>query len=551
MTNYILEYYQAIKDGTVTVGTYIKQWYAYLLKGLEDKAFFYAPKKAAAAILFIENYCRHSEGILGGQKVKLELWQKALVSVIFGIVDNDNRRQFREVVIVIGRKNGKTLLAAAISAYCAFLDGEYGGRIYFAAPKLEQASLCFNAFQQIVQTEPALNVLAQKRRTDIYIAESNSTIKPLAFSAKKSDGLNISLCVADEISSWQGDGGMKFYEVIRSSFGSRLQPLLLCITTAGYVTDGVYDELMKRATRLLKGDSSEKRLAPFLYIIDDPKKWNDINELQKSNPNLGVSVSVDYMLEEITIAEGSIPKRHEFLCKYCNVRQTSSFAWLSATDVAGMCGVPLDLNDFRDSYCVCGIDLSRTTDLTAITAVIEKNGVLYVFAHFFMPAEKLEEATARDGIPYQIYVERGFLSLSGDNFVDYQDCFTWYRKLIEEYQIYPLQTGYDRYSSQYLIQDIKSYGGLCDDVYQGYNLTPVVREMEGLIKDRKINIGDNDLLKIHLLSSALKYEAGTERVKLIKIKATEHIDGTAALLDALCVRQKWYGELGSRLRNEE
>ena len=551
MTNYILAYYQAIQDGTVTVGTYIRQWYAYLVNGLEDKAFFYAPKKAAAAIVFIENYCRHSEGILGGQKVKLELWQKALVSVIFGIVDADNHRQFREVIIVIGRKNGKTLLAAAISAYCAFLDGEYGGRIYFAAPKLEQASLCFNAFQQIVQTEPALNSISQKRRTDIYIAESNTTIKPLAFSAKKSDGLNISLCVADEVSSWQGDGGMKFYEVIRSSFGSRSQPLLLCITTAGYVTDGVYDELMRRATRLLKGDSSEKRLAPFLYIIDDPKKWNDINELQKSNPNLGVSVSVDYMLEEITIAEGSIPKRHEFLCKYCNVRQTSSFAWLSATDVAGICGTEKSLADFRESYCVCGVDLSRTTDLSAVCAVIEKKGILHVFSHFFIPAEKLEEATARDGLPYQIYIERGFLSLSGDNVIDYHDVFQWINTLITEYHIYPLMTGYDKYSAVYLIQELKNSGALCDDVFQGFNLSPVLREMEGLIKDRRIDIGDNDLLKIHLLSSALKYEAGTERVKLIKIKATEHIDGTAALLDALCVRQKWYGELGQRLRNED
>ena len=550
MTNYILEYYQAIKDGTVTVGEYIKLWYAYVIKGIEDKAFFYAPKKAAAAVLFIENYCRHHEGTLGGKKIKLELWQKALVSTIFGIVDEDGKRQFREVFVVIARKNGKTLLAAAISAYCAFLDGEYGGRLYFAAPKLEQASLCFNAFQQIVYTEPTLNALAQKRRTDIYIPESNTTIKPLAFSAKKSDGLNISVCVADEVSSWQGDAGMKFYEVIRSSFGSRTQPLLLNITTAGYVSDGVYDELMKRATRLLKGDSSEKRLAAFLYIIDDPTKWNDINELQKSNPNLNVSVTVDYMLEEITIAEGSLSKKAEFLTKYCNIKQSSSFAWLSAVDVAGISGDALNIEHFKNSYCVCGLDLSRTTDLTSVCAVIEKDGILNVFAHFFLPAEKLEEATARDGLPYAIYVKRGFLTLSGDNFVDYNDCFLWLRRLIEEYKIYPLQTGYDRYSSQYLIQDVKAYGFVVDDVFQGYNLSPVIRETEGLIKDRRIRIGDNDLLKIHLLSSALKYEAGTERVKLIKIKANEHIDGTAALLDALCVRQKWYGELGSRLKNE-
>ena len=552
MNNYILEYYQHIKDGTVQVGKWIALAYEYLVKGLENRSFFYSHKKAKAAILFIENFCHHHEGVLAPGRIKLELWQKALVSAIFGIVDEEGTRQFREVFLVIARKNGKTLLAAAIAEYCAFLDGEYGGRIYFAAPKLEQAALCFEAFHQMIMQEDELRAMVQKRRTDIYITESNTTAKALAFNAKKSDGLNISLCVADEIASWNGDPGLKFYEVIKSSFGARKQPLLLAISTAGYINDGIFDELMKRSTRFLLGDSKESRLLPLLYVIDDADKWNDINELRKSNPNLGVSVSVDYMLEEIAVAEGSLSKKAEFMTKYCNIKQNSSLAWLNTEDVEkNFSGAHLDLVDFQRCYAVAGLDLSQTTDLTAAVLVIEKHGKLYGFAHFWMPAEKIDEAIARDGIPYRAYVQRGILSPSGENFVDYQDCFRWFTDAVEKYKIYPLKVGYDRFSASYLIQDMKAYGFNVDDVYQGENLTPVINEVDGLIRDGAFDFGDNDLMKIHLLNAAIKLNAETTRKKLIKISATNRIDGTAALLDAMCVRQKWFSEIGGQLANDK
>ena len=550
MNNYILAYYQQIVDGTVVVGKWVRLLYEYIVKGLEQRSFFYSHKKAQAAVLFVEQFCHHHEGELAPGRIKLELWQKALVSLIFGIVDTMGVRQFREIFVVIARKNGKTLLGAAIAAYCTFLDGEYGGRIYFTAPKLEQASLCFEAYCQMILQEPELNAMAQKRRTDIYVAQNNTTAKPLAFSAKKSDGLNISLAIADEVASWSGDQGLKFYEVIKSSFGARKQPLLLAMTTSGYINDGIFDELMKRGTRFLLGDSKERRLLPLLYMIDDVEKWNDINELRKANPNLGVSVSVDYMLEEIAVAEGSLSKKAEFLTKYANIKQNSSLAWLPAQAVSAISGEPIDLEALRGSYCVAGLDLSQTTDLTCACAVIEKNGRLNVIAHFWLPSEKIDEATERDGVPYWTYVKRGFLSLSGDNFIDYHDCYDWFTSLLREHELYPLKIGYDRYSAQYLIQELKASGFHTDDVFQGDNLWPVLQEMEGLIKDKQLYIGDNDLLKSHLLNAAIKMSIERGRGRLVKINPTAHIDGTAALADALCVRQKWFAEIGVQLRNE-
>ena len=568
--NWIYTYYQGIQDGTYTVGKWILLVYRYLVNGLARKDFFFDPKKANAAIDWIEGHCSHTEGPLAPSPVVLEVWQKAFLSAMYGIVDDNGRRQFREIVLLEARKNGKTKLASSIAAYEWRLNGGFGARIYCVAPKLDQADLVYNDIWVMTQLDPEYielkeslserdahnkkveddSMLPRHRQGDLSIPGTNSTVKKIAFSAKKSDGFNPSLTICDEVAAWQGDAGLKQYEVMKSGMGARPEGILLSCTTAGYVSDGIYDELIKRSTRFLLGDSKEKKLLPILYMIDDIEKWNDINELRKSNPNLGVSVSVDYMLEEIAIAEGSLSKKAEFLTKYANIKQNSSLAWLDAPTIERSSGEPLSLEDFRGSYCVGGIDLSRTTDLTACTAVIERGGELYVFAQFYLPSERIDEAAQMDGIPYGLYVQRGLLKPSGDNFIDYKDCFEWFRQLVEEYEIYPLQVGYDRYSAQYLVNDMKEYGFHMDDVFQGTNLYPVIQEFEGLIKDGKIHIGDNDLLKIHLYNAAVKLDTERNRGKLAKINPTAHIDGTAALLDAMTVRQKWYGEIGEQLKNE-
>ena len=568
--NPIYAYYQKVKNGSIVTGRYIESVLEYLVHGLEHKAFFYDQKKAGNAIEWIETHAFHTEGVLAPQALKLELWEKAFIAALFGCVDAEGRRQFREAVLIVARKNGKSLLAAAIAKYVWMIEGGFGTKVFNIAPKLAQADIIYNNIWQMTLLDPEYqqmkemlsekdehnkkvhddSMLPKHRISDLYITGTNSQVIKIPFSAKRSDGFNPSLCICDEIASWEGDNGLKQYEVMKSGMGARPEGILLSCTTAGYINDSIYDEIFKRATRFLKGDSKEKKLLPFLYVIDDVSKWNDINELQKSNPNLGVSVSVDFMLEEIAIAEQSLSKKAEFMTKYCNVKQNSSLAWLDITTVGQCFGEPLNIEDFRSSYCVAGLDLSQTTDLTSANVVIEKDGQLYVFAKFWLPAERIDEAMARDGLPYQQYIDQGFLDLSGDNFVDYHDCYNWLTKLVEDYEILPLMTGYDRYSAQYLVQDLERYGFRCDDVYQGDNLWIVLQEMEGLMKDGRIHCGNNDLLKIHFLNSAIKMNTERGRGKLIKLSPSLHIDGMAALTDAFCVRQKWYDEIGDRLRND-
>ena len=573
--NYIYSYYQAIKSGQIVVGKWILKIYEYIIKGLEEKRFFYDQKKGNTAVEWIENNCYHTEGTLAPGNFKLELWQKALVSLIFGIVDAKGLRQFREVLLLIGRKNGKSILASSIAKYEWMVDGGYGARIYTIAPKLDQADIIYNNIWQQTIVDPSYKKLQEKldelrgkrqgdahakrfieemprhRQSDLYLPVNNGQVKKIAFSSKRSDGFNPSLCICDEIASWQGDAGLKQYEVMKSGMGARPEALLLSCTTSGYINDGIYDELMKRSTRFLLGDSKEQKLLPLLYMIDDPEKWNDINELRKANPNLGVSISVDYMLEEIAIAEGSLSKKGEFLCKYANLKQNSSLAWLDVQDVEKCSGDHIDLNDLRSSYAIAGIDLSQTTDLTACVVVVEKEGKFNIVGQCFMPSERVEELTARDGVPYEQYVKRGLLTLSGENFVDYKDVYEWMISLVRDYEIYPLITGYDRYSAQYLVKELEQAGYRLDDVYQGDNLWGTIQEVGGRIKSGEIKIGDNDLLKMHFLNSAIKMNNDRGRGRLIKIHPTAHIDLMASVLDAFCVRAKYYDEIGEQLKNED
>lgn len=569
--DWIRTYYQGIKNGTYIVGKYIRLLYEYIIKGLREKQFFFDPHKANTAIEWIETHCFHTEGPLAPGNLKLEVWQKAMISIMFGIVDKNGTRQFREVLLVVGRKNGKSLLASAVANYVFRNEGGYGSRVFCIAPKFDQADIIYNCIWQMVQLDPEWQqlkehlsekdehnkkihddgMLARHRQTDLAIPGMNSTVKKIAFNSKSSDGFNPSLTICDEVAAWEGDKGLKQYEVMKSAMGARLEAMLFSCTTSGYVNDSIFDELMKRSTRFLLGDSKETRLLPILYMGDNIDKWNDINELHKSNPNLDVSVSTDYLLEEIAVAEGSLSKKAEFIVKYLCLKQNSSLAWLPAKLVENASSDPLSLEDFRESYCVGGIDLSQTRDLTSACIVIEKNGELFVFSHFWLPAERIDEATQRDGLPYSIYIQRGILSPSGDNFINYHDCFEWFRMLIEEYHIYPLQVGYDRYSAAYLIQEMEASGIHCDSVFQGENLYGVLQEAQGLLEDGVVNIGDNDLLKVHLLNSAIKMSTERGRGKLVKLTPSAHIDGTAALIDALTVRQKWYSEIGERLKNEE
>ena len=547
--NYIKLYTKKINNCEIIASSKVIKFYNILEDWLETKQVIYNDRKAKKALVYIENFCHHHEGDLAPGLIKLELWQKAAISCIFGIVDKAGYRQFSEIFIVAGRKIGKTLLCAAIANYCTFADNEYGARIYFAAPKLKQAKLCFTAYYNMIKKEPELFNLVHKRRDDIYVDFNNATAEPLAFNADKSDGFNISVGICDEVASWKGVNGKRFYEVLKSSFGARKEGLLISITTAGYEDDGIYDELMLRSLRFLAGTSDEKRLFPLIYMIDDEAKWDKIDEIKKAIPNLGVSVQEKYIKDELIVAKNSFSKKAEFKVKYCCIKQNSINAWIDINTLNKSIQNKVLLEDFKHSYAVVGIDLSQTMDLTSCVYVIEKNNILNVSAMFWLPKNKLDEAIERDNIPYDEYIKRGELRLCEGDFIKYEDVYNYIYSLFKEYDIVPLEIGYDRYSALYLIDQLKKNNFHLDDVYQGDNLYGVIQETEGLMQEGKINIGDNQLLKMHFLNAAIEFNRQRQRGRLVKINQKLHIDGVAALLDAMTVRQKYHDKIGARLKN--
>lgn len=548
--NPIAEYYDAILTGRVTVGRWIRTLYMLLMDRIGQGIYLYDAGRADEAIAFIEEFCRHHKGKLGRRRLKLELWQKAVVAAIFGILNpKTKRRQFREIFLIVARKNGKSLFAAAIMAYVAYIDGEYGAELYCLAPKLDQAEIVYDAFYKISTMDPDLNKEHQKRRSDIYIPATNTTVKKLAFNAKKADGFNPQFTNCDEIEAWPPAAGLKQYDVMTSGTGSRDEPLTMSTGTAGYENDGIYDELFARGTAFLKGNSEETAILPIIYQADDGEKWDTEQEIRKANPNLGISVQWSFFEEEIRIARASRSKRVEFKAKYLNLKQNSSTAWLDFATVEACKCDQYRLEDFRGCKCVAGIDLSKTTDLTAACIIIERGGINYIFCKFFMPEERYKIAIEEEGIPYDKFKEQGDLIVLPGHTVDYHAVYDWLVALVKQYKIIPLRIGYDRYSADYLIQDLENAGFKTDDVYQGTNLTPVITELEGGLLNGLYRIGNNNLLMSHLLNVALKTNSEDDRKKPVKISSRAHIDGAVALLDALTMKMKYHKQIGARLKN--
>ena len=555
-TNAIREYWSEIQSGGVVVGKWIRLLYDVILQGIGEGRWFYDDRLAQNAIRFIERFCHHYKGVMAPRRIKLDLWQRAEIETIFGIVDGTGKRQFREVFEVVGRKQGKTLKAGAIGTYMGYAAGEFGSECYLLAPKLEQADLVYSSIEFNVHAEPELEAITKSTKyRGLMIQETNTMIRKLAFTSKKSDGYNPMFYCADEVAAWPGVNGLRQWEVMASGTGARLEPLGLAISSGGYENDGLYDELMKRGTAFLMGNSREQHILPIIYMIDDPEKWDDLTELKKSLPGLGVSVSEEFIRKEIDIAHESTSKMVEFKTKYCNLKQNLSTAWLRAEDINKAFGHHLPLEALKNKYCVCGLDLSQSVDLTSACVVCEVDGVLWVHSHFWLPNKRLEEATRRDNIPYEIYIKKGFLSLSGEEFINNDDVLLWFMDLVKRYKIFPLMIGVDRWSAMDLIQKLNGKHFKTDTITQGFNLSNVSDVFEGLLREGRIrDMDDNDLLKIHMADAAQQMESNTEqahpRKKLVKISKYAHVDGVAALLDAMAVRQFNWAKMGNRLENK-
>lgn len=535
------DYKAEIESGKYTIGHWMQLNLEYVTRGLEEGRYYYCPQKARNAIQFIQTQVQFVADKSG--LFILETWQKYLVACIYGLVNKDGNRHFSEIVLIIGRKQGKSALCGALECYHAFTQSQPGMQIYNLAPKLKQANIIYSQFLAVVDKNKAMQRKGKKRRDDYYIKDKNCTLAPLAFNSKKSDGFNPAMAIFDEFAAWEGAKSLDMYNVIMSAQGSQPQPVNILCSTANFIDDGLYDNVFPRSTKVLMGDSEEDELLPFLFMIDDLNKWDDPQELKKALPNLGVSFLEKNLTKEIRKAHESTSYKAEFITKYCNIKQNAKQTWLSTDDIKAAQGDRLDPEMFRGMYCTGGVDLSRTTDLTAACLDIDVDGETYILCHFWLPANSIREASDRDNQNYQLLVNLGFLSLSGDRVIDYRDVVDWFVMMKEQYQIDPVVIGYDRYSAEYFVNDMKEHGFQMDDVNQGTNLTPILYNFEGKMKSHLIHTGTNGLLQSHFKNAAIirvTAQTGADnRIRLAKYRADRHIDGMAAVIDAETVKDKW------------
>lgn len=546
--NPIVDYFKWIERNPKSVCKKIYKVYKELVRIMNDSEseWEYSARKANHALEFVENYCKHSKGKLGGKPFIMELWQKALVAATFGFIHKiDGTRKYQEVMLVVARKNGKSTLAAAIGLYLQIPDNEPGAEIYACATKKDQAKIIWLEAKRMVKKSPALLKRIKPLVAEMTSEINDSFFRPLGRDSDSLDGLNVHGALLDEIHAWNDQN---LYDVIVDGTTAREQPLVFITTTAGTVRECVYDLKYDEAERVVNGFEDpegykNERFLPIVYELDSRDEWVNEEAWVKANPGLGTIKKTDQLANKVNKAKANTKLVKNLLCKDFNIRETNGETWLSFEDVNNT--ENFDMNLIRDSYAIGGADLSATTDLTCATLIIMKEGgdKKYVLQHYFMPEECIDRRVSEDKIPYDVWLERGLLTACQGNKVNFSDVTEWFNKMYRDYDIRPVWIGYDPWNSKYWIDEMVNTGFEMEEVRQGYKtLSQPMKELEADLKGHKINYNNNPILKWCLTNVGVKYD-DNDNVRPIKgVNQRARIDGMVSLLIAYTILFNHYND---------
>ncbi|CAI6274620.1 terminase large subunit [Bacillus subtilis] len=533
--NYVMQYWNEIESDRIVVSRRVKKVYSRLVEDILNPKgeWVFDEELGSRPVEFIERFCKHSKDKWMGKPVLLELFQKAYIQALFGFVHKDTKlRRFKETMFLVARKNGKSTMTSGIANYMLMADGAGGAEVYSVASKKDQAKIVFNEAVNMVSQSPELTRLLKKRKTDLYFPLTYSKFEPLASDSNSLDGLNSHFIVMDELHSIKD---RNLYEVMKQSMSSRSEPLLLMITTSGTIRECIYDDMYDYASKVADGADgfNDDRFLPILYELDDRKEWTDFRAWEKANPGLGTIKKLDDIAEKVERAKVNPKDLPGILTKDFNVRDTVSGAWLNFDDINNE--EEFDIEDFRNTYAVAGVDLSSTSDLTCATILLMKNGdeKKYVYQKYFLPEDILEKKIKEDQIPYDKWRDRGILQLCEGNKVNYSDVSDWFLKMHNQMGITPLWIYYDPWNSKYWVDEMKDLGFTMVECRQGYKtLSQPMKELEADLKSHMINYNNNPMLKWCLTNTALKAD---ENGNIRPVKGTssrQRIDGAVSLLIA-------------------
>jgi phage terminase large subunit-like protein len=532
--NYIEQYYKEIQAGRIVTSRRVEKKYKELVENIENPSnWIFNEELANRPIRFIEKFCKHSKGEWIGKPVTLELFQKAYISALFGFVNDEGIRRYKESFFYVSRKNGKSTLMAGLMLYMLMADKEGGAQVVSAATKKEQASIVFNECLNMVSQSADLRNNLKKRKTDLYFPLTFSTMNALSSDSNTLDGLNISLCVIDELHAIKD---RNLYEVLKQGMSARRSPILIMITTAGTVRENIFDDMYDYASRVVDGAVDDERFLAVMYELDDRSEWTDETKWIKANPSLGNVKKIEDLRDKVERAKVNSKDLSGILVKDFNIRDTLATSWLNFDDINNE--ETWDISDLAGSYAVGGVDLSSTTDLTCATLVLMKpdSNKKFVIQQYFMPDERLDIKVNEDKIPYHRWHERGLVTLSSGNRVNYSDVTAWFVKMIREHEIRPLWIGYDSWNAQYFTQEMKDAGFDMVEVRQGYkSLSTPMKELEADLMSRSVNYNNNPILKWCLTNTATKEDENGNIRPMKGIGQRMRIDGAVSLIIAYAV----------------
>ena len=540
MTEFEL-YFSQIYDGKIASSEKMKRQSEILLEQFACPGEFHFDYDIAKKhIDFMESFCKLPTGRIG-EPLRLELFQKARFQAIFGFVDDNDLRQYNEVMIVEGRKNGKTTETAAVEIDMLCNDGEGAPQIYNIATMLEQAKLGFNAAHKMVLQSPALSSHIQKRAADLYFRYNMGFVKALASNSNSLDGLDVHCAVIDELAAIKN---RDIYDLIKQAMGARLQPLLFCITTNGFVRNGIFDAQYAYASKIIDGKEQNKRFLPFIYELDDVKEWDKEECWIKANPGLGTIKSVDYLRQMVDKAKADSSFKPTVLVKDFNMPQTGQSAWLKFEQLNNEEKIP---DDAKFKYCIGGFDAADSVDLNAAKAICMRRGdpKMYIKQMYWIPQSVIDEyensgnRRGRDSVPYELWRQKGLLRTTEGGRVDKRVFLDWFIELREKEDIYPMYIGYDPWHiDDSLLRAFQMEFGKKSmiPIRQGtFTLSQPMKDMMPEFNEKLYVYNNNPIDKWCLINTCIKTDINGNIQPIKSFDRTQRIDGTLALINARVV----------------
>ena len=542
--NYVREYWSRIERGEIVTSRRVEAVYGRLIADMDaaaaDSPYYFDEAAGERPIEFIETFCKQSQGTLGAP-LRLELFQKAYIQTLFGWREKaTGYRRFRETLFLVGRKNGKSTLLAAIALYLLIADYEGAAEIYSVATKKDQAKKTLTEAVNMVKQSPELRAVIKKRRNDIYFPATASIFEALASDSNTLDGLNSHAVIIDELHAIRD---RNLYEVMKQSTSSRRQPLVIMITTNGTVRESIFDNIYELARDIADGKIVEDTFLPILYELDAREEWTEPTAWAKANPGLGTIKQYSTLAAFVERAKKNPADLPGVLCKDFNVPETSSSVWLSYEEIKS--DAVFDMQEIYNTYAVGGCDLSATTDLTCASLMIRKSRddpTIYVIQHYFLPQKKIDQLDEHNTqeAPYKLWRDRGLLTVCDGNRVDYSAVTEWFCQMRDEYKIDAFKVGYDRALAGYWVDEMKANGFEMCAVAQGpYTWSQPMREMGAALADKKVNYNKNPVL-VWCLSNTASKKSGVNNIQPVKISDKRRIDGMVSLLNAWVIYVRDY-----------